>query len=316
MHSSQAALKNIFLLILLDTWKICSVLFKIMIPMMTLVKILQELGFVEVLGRILAPLMQLLSLPGEAGLILASAMLTNLYGAMTVFATLNAQNFLTVAQTSVLCSMMLVAHNLLVELRIAQASGVSILLMGFWRVMMAFLYGFLLMKIFSVLNVFSEPTHLQWVSEIHDTTLVAWIGEQCLRLLLISAVIFLLLFLMQILKALDLIYYLEKILHLPLRYLGMSSSAVSTCVIGFTLGLAYGGAFIIRDAKAGVLQYKDILCVHLFLGITHSFFEDTFLMLLLGARFEAVFLGKLFFTYIMVYFAMKLYSRKISAEVF
>ena len=52
-----------------DVWKdsleISFELFKVMIPVVILVKILQELGAITVLGEWLTPLMQFLGLPGS-----------------------------------------------------------------------------------------------------------------------------------------------------------------------------------------------------------------------------------------------------------
>ncbi|MCE5335384.1 MAG: hypothetical protein LLG06_12445, partial [Desulfobacteraceae bacterium] len=47
-----------------DTIKICNPLFRIMIPVIIAVKVLQEAGGISVLGNLLSPVMQLVGLPG------------------------------------------------------------------------------------------------------------------------------------------------------------------------------------------------------------------------------------------------------------
>ena len=102
-----------------DTCKTVFTLFIIMIPISIIVKILGELGAIEIIGNNLAPVMNLIGLPGEFGLIWATAMLTNIYGGLVVFFNLSLQNTYSVAQVTIIGVMILLAHNLPVEVRIA-----------------------------------------------------------------------------------------------------------------------------------------------------------------------------------------------------
>ena len=54
-------------------------LFKIMIPTLILVKILEEMGVVLILNEIMAPLTSLMGLPVEMAIVLTTTMLTNPY---------------------------------------------------------------------------------------------------------------------------------------------------------------------------------------------------------------------------------------------
>ncbi|HKL25064.1 MAG TPA: nucleoside recognition domain-containing protein, partial [Desulfuromonadales bacterium] len=92
-------------------------LYKIIIPISLVTKLLTEFGLTERLGAGLAPVMEVVGLPGSMGLVWATAMVTNLYGGMVVFASLAPDAALSVAQVTVLTTMMLVAHALPVELR-------------------------------------------------------------------------------------------------------------------------------------------------------------------------------------------------------
>ena len=73
---------------LTDAARVCAALFKIMIPIMVIMKILQELGLIELFGRLTGPVMHLFGLPGSLSLAWATAMLTNLYGGAVVLITL------------------------------------------------------------------------------------------------------------------------------------------------------------------------------------------------------------------------------------
>ena len=98
-------------------------LLKILIPVSIIVKILSELGAIEIIGNYLSHAMGFVGLPGEFGLVWATAMLTNIYGAIVVLFNLSLQSSYTVAQVTVLGGMMLLAHTLPIEARIVQKAG-------------------------------------------------------------------------------------------------------------------------------------------------------------------------------------------------
>ncbi|MEL0221633.1 MAG: nucleoside recognition domain-containing protein, partial [Deltaproteobacteria bacterium] len=107
---------NVLKTIWKDSLEISFELFKLMIPVVIVVKILQEFGAITILGDWLTPIMQLLGLPGYTGLVWATALFSNFYAAMLVYISLIGEaDPLSIAQVTVLTSMMLIAHNLPVE---------------------------------------------------------------------------------------------------------------------------------------------------------------------------------------------------------
>ena len=54
-------------------------LLRIMIPMIIVVKILKEMGAIEILGQWLAPLMGIVGLPGSMGLVWAATMVAGFF---------------------------------------------------------------------------------------------------------------------------------------------------------------------------------------------------------------------------------------------
>ena len=63
-------------------------LFKIMIPTLIVVKLLQEIGVVELLNHVLSPVMGVLGLPSEMAVVLTTNMLTNPYAGLIVASSL------------------------------------------------------------------------------------------------------------------------------------------------------------------------------------------------------------------------------------
>jgi hypothetical protein len=64
--------------VLLDTFKTTFTLLKIVIPVSIIVKILSELGLIELIGKGLSPVMGLAGLPGDFGIVWATTMITNM----------------------------------------------------------------------------------------------------------------------------------------------------------------------------------------------------------------------------------------------
>ena len=290
-------------------------LFKIMIPVLVVVKILQELGAVVLLGRMLSPVMQLVGLPGSMGLLWATTMLTCLYGGLLVFASLSADYPLTVAQATVLTSMMLVAHGLPVELRIAQVAGVRLYVMGTLRVAGAFFFGAILNQIYSRGNWLQEVNTITCIPPAADPSLTAWLLGQLKGLATIYVVILGLLVLMRLLKRLKVTDFLTKALNPVLRLLGIGKDASTVTIIGMTLGLAYGGGLIIREATSGRLKNRDILFSLALMGLSHSLIEDTLLAAFLGGHFSGIFWGRILFSLVCIFLLVRSVSR-ISQETF
>ena len=111
--------------LLVQALAVYATLLKVMLPALLVVKALDMAGATGWLAVLLSPSMQLVGLPDAMGLVWATAMLTNLYTAIAVYAGFAAQEPLTVAQATVLGTMMLVSHSLPVEGAVARASGVG-----------------------------------------------------------------------------------------------------------------------------------------------------------------------------------------------
>lgn len=65
-----------------DIWEICVPLYKILIPFVFIVKILEISGAIEFIAKILEPLMSLVGLTPELGLIFVTAFVINIYASL------------------------------------------------------------------------------------------------------------------------------------------------------------------------------------------------------------------------------------------
>ena len=281
-------------------------LLKIMIPISIIVKILDYYGLIDVIGNYLSPVMGVVGLPGEFGLVWATAMVTNIYGALVVFFNLSLVNTYSVSQVTILACMILVAHTLPIEARIAQKAGVRLWFTVFFRVFCAFIFGLMLSIIFSTFGLLQNNNKILWQPSIENPTLTQWILGELRNYIMIFLIILGLLLFMKILKNIGIIDKLNNFLKPSLRFMGMSKNAAPIAIIGTTLGLSYGGALIIKEAKSKVLSKKDVFYSLSLMDLNHSMIEDTLLMLAIGASIVGVLIGRALFTIIIMIILIKI----------
>ena len=280
-----------------------------MIPIIIAIKILEELGFIVILSEWLTPIMEFVGLPGAMGLVWATALVTNLYGGIVVYASLAADMSISVAQVTIISSMMLIAHALPIEARIAQKAGVNLALTLSLRVVMAILFGLVFNKLYSAANWLQQPTQLLWSPGELDSSLSTWLQNQIISLLLIFGIVFALILLLEILKRFGIIKQINKMLRPILHLLGIGREAETITLVGLTLGISYGGALLINEAQAGHIKPRDVLFSISLLGLCHSLIEDTLLMMLIGADLTGILLGRVIFSLVIIYLMVKLVNR-------
>ena len=188
-------------------------LFKLMIPIIIVIKILEHFGLVMLLSEWLQPVMQLVGLPGEMGLVWATTLVTNLYGGLVVYASLASEVDMTVAQVTIISSMMLIAHALPVEARIAQKAGVNITLTVSLRFGMAVLFGIIFNQIYLAGDWLQQPSQLLWTPDPVDGSILAWLQDQVITLGLIYLIVLVLVLFLDLLKRAGVIQLINNLLR-------------------------------------------------------------------------------------------------------
>jgi len=244
--------------------------------------------------------MQPLGLPDVAGLIWATAMLVNLYAAISVFFSLAANMEWSQAQVTGLAILILTTHNLVVELRIAQKAGCRLLTQFILRLSASLLFCYLLHLLFSTTGALQQDAIFIWQPQVLEHSWQGWLFEQVKNLAMIAAIIFLLIAMLKVFKAIG-IEKLMTVMLMPLfKFIGTAKEATNITVVGFTLGLAYGGGLLIREAQSGKVEPRDVFASVSLLGICHSLFEDTLLVLIIGADLYTVLFLRLLFSIIVI----------------
>lgn len=276
-------------------------LLKITIPVVIATKILEELGMITLLSDYLEPVMGVIGLPGSMGLVWATAMLTNLYGAVVVFANLAVDLNLSIAQVTVVGSVMLIAHSLPLELAISKKAGAPFTPIALLRLFGAFIYGFLLYRLCSSLQLWQETAIVFFQAEQKPATLLLWAADQLQNFGLIVFVIFCIVIIMKILRVTGVLGFLEKMLEPVLPLFGMSKKAAPVTVVGMVMGISYGGALIIREANSGKMAKREVFFSLALMGLSHSLIEDTLLMVALGGHWGGLLIGRVLFSLVVIY---------------
>lgn len=275
-------------------------LFKIMVPVLLLVKLIEILGGTTYLAMLISPMMSSLGLPPEMGIVWAGTMLSNIYTGMVLFVSEPAAAQLSVAQVTLLGILMLVAHSMPIELSVARKIGVPLVFSLVFRLVAAWSAAWLYYKGLNLAGYESAPVDILWKPEIVQNGLIGWALTQLrlmLQIVLIIAVLVVALRLIRFLK-------LDRLIHLVLRpvlpLLGLTEKAINVVLVGMTLGLAYGGGMLIQESRRGNMDARELFFSVCLLLLCHGLIEDTLLILLLGADIYGILLFRLAFSFVLI----------------
>lgn len=296
MEKSKKILVNIFQ----ETTKIFWILFKVILPVVIVIRALELIGAIPFLAKFLEPLTSFIGIDGSLGLVWMAAILVNIYAGLAAFASLQAIFDYSVAETTILGLIILIAHSLPIEVAIAKKSRISWIFNLSFRFINAIVAGKILNLLFTKYELFNEPNQsvLQVPNELVSN--FEWATLQIQNFFIIFLIIFFIISTINILKALGVWSLIINIMKIPLSYLGMSEKVANIILIGLTLGISFGGGFLIEESKKNNISKKDILLSLSFLSLCHSIIEDTILILLLGSHISGILFFRFIYTVIII----------------
>ena len=296
MEKSKKILVNIFQ----ETTKIFWILFKVILPVVIVIRALELIGAIPFLAKFLEPLTSFIGIDGSLGLVWMAAILVNIYAGLAAFASLQAIFDYSVAETTILGLIILIAHSLPIEVAIAKKSRISWIFNLSFRFINAIVAGKILNLIFTKYELFNEPNQsvLQVPNELVSN--FEWAILQIQNFFIIFLIIFFIISTINVLKALGVWSFIIHIMKIPLSYLGMSEKVANIILIGLTLGISFGGGFLIEESKKNNISKKDILLSLSFLSLCHSIIEDTILILLLGSHISGILFFRFIYTVIII----------------
>ena len=284
-------------------------LYKILIPFVFIIKLLEVTGVVDVIAKAFAPLMGLIGLPTELGIIWVTALVVNIYAALILFVNILPYLDVSVAQITILTVAMLLCHNLLVESAISRSAGVSFLFTSFYRFVSALFVCFILNLIYSKFNYLNEPFSTSFTLEPPQSGLWFWLKDQMLYLIYIFVIVVALVAILEILKVIGIENFLKRILVPPLRFFGISESAMNIIIVGMTIGLQFGGGILIKEVNTAKIDKQSVFLSILMINLVHAIIEDTLLMLAVGGHYSGVVFARIISGLVISLVMFKIYQR-------
>ena len=288
-----------------------------MIPVSIIIRLIQEFGILPQICGVLEPVMSVVGLPAETAIVWLSALVVNIYGGLLSFFSIYPalSQPLTSCQVTVLLTMVIVAHNFPVEVGIANKTGIKFWVMTLIRFLGAILIGAVLNITYTLTGTLQETVTLPEFLATEHLDWGAWALHELKNYCLIACVIFALVAFLRILELLGFIKVFNKIMLPLLGWLGISEKMLPLTVVGLTMGLAYGGGLIVEEGSKSGIKPKDIFYSMTLMGLFHSIFEDTLLIISAGAHWTGVILirGILAFAVTFVFVAL---TRKMKDEKF
>jgi hypothetical protein len=301
--------------LLRESLSVSLTLFRIMIPVVIGVRILEETGAITHIGAFLSPVMRIVGLPGGMGLVWATAMTTNLYGGIVTFVSTAPAEHLSVADVTVLTTMMLVAHSMPVELGVARQAGARMRFMLPLRLAGAFVLGALLSAVFTTFGLLEQEAVILWEPSPPAAGTGAWALGQARNLGTIFVIVTLLIALLKVFRRTGITALIDRGLRPALVSMGIGPSASTITIFGMILGLSYGGGLIIGGARSGSIPPRDVFFSLSLMGLAHSVIEDSLLMLSLGASAWGVLAARVLFAWLVLLLLVRI-VRRIPDRIF
>ncbi|WP_162651163.1 hypothetical protein [Lentilitoribacter sp. Alg239-R112] len=292
---------NYLKMLIIRSWRIFIALAKIMIPIMIIVRILDQYGFSEAIGEFIGPALEIVGLPAEAGIVWAAALVSSLYGGVAATITLAPTMDLNVGQMSVLASMMLFAHGLPIEQAIVHKAGANFFVTCFLRILAAILYGIIAFMVISHFQILQEPMSIGWLPDgLNSTSWSEWTYATAKSLVMIFLIVVALMMLMDGVEKTGIDKLISLILAPIHKFMSIRRELAPITTVGLLMGLTFGGGLLIERSKNGSITKRELFLTLSFLSLFHAVIEDTLLMVALGADIWVILAGRGVFSVIFI----------------
>lgn len=252
---------------------------KIILPVSFLTALLDWSGLLSKIDFLLQPLMALIGLPAAAALPLIIGMLANIYAGIAAMAVLP----FSMEQMTLIAVFLLICHNLIQEGIVQANSGIHPVKATLFRLTAAVITVWICSLFLDTKTpVAAAAGGLPAVSPPFAEMMQAWFLSILGLSLKIFLIIMTILTFLEIMKKMGWIHPVVRALSPVLKLMGLSRQVAMLWMTAVVFGLAYGGAVIVEEAKAGHLTREELQELHLSIGINHSMVEDPSLFLTFG----------------------------------
>ena len=254
-------------------------LLKIILPISLLVRFLDYYGVLAFMADFLDPVFVYMGLPGSTAIVFITSIFLPLYAPLAIITSMS----ITLRELTILALMCQISHNLPVESAIQAKTGTSFRAMTVLRIVTSIFTGIVLNLILPKemgMPIFAQ-TEMVVMTSVADV-LILWLKSSLNIALLIVVIVFTLNVLYNLLETYRLIPKLSKAVEPLLRFFGLPTSTAFLWLIGYIVGLAYGGALMMDQMKEGKVTRTEASLLNYHLAVSHSVLEDNLLFVALG----------------------------------
>lgn len=272
-------------------------LLKLMLPISLAVRLLQYWGIIDAIARWFSPLFHFLGLPGRAAIPFFTTALNTTYAGIAVMTSIP----LTLREATILSVMMVLCHALPVESAVNRMTGSSFLKMCILRLTMAVIAAFYLNLVLPQMTAsFSYAQNDAAISSI-PILLKDWAANMTKMVALIFLIIYILMFIQQIIQIHHLMPRLSRSLRPLMKVFGLPEDAAYLWLVGNILGISYGGAVMMDMLEKKLITKEQANDVNYHLIMNHSLLEDTSIFAAIGISAFWIVSSRLIFALIVVW---------------
>ncbi len=253
-------------------------LVKIMLIVSFAIMLLNYFGIIAMISQYLTPVFSWFGLPGEASLAYVSGYFVNCYSALAVMATLN----LDVRTTTILAVMVLCAHNIPMETAVQKKTGTSAIRIVFVRTLSSLFLGWMLNIMLPGQSTGHVTEYIEAAKLPFLNTLGNWLVDTLKIAVPMVLLVFSLTIFQRLLSEFGVIRYIAKFLRPIMKFFGLPPKTAFLWIVANILGLAYGAAVMIDEAREGKVSRRDIDLLNHHISISHSNLEDLILFSTVG----------------------------------
>lgn len=231
------------------------------------------------MAGLLDPVFVYLGLPGSTAIVFITSIFLPLYAPLAIITSMS----IGLRELTILALMCQISHNLPVESAIQAKTGTPFWTVTALRITMSIVVGLVLNLILP--QDMGTPAFIR--TEVMAVTslsgvLLLWLKSSLQVMLLISVIVFSLNLLYRLLDVYRLIPKLSRGVEPLLRFFGLPASTAFLWLIGYIVGLAYGGALMMDQMRDGKVNRTDANLLNYHLAMSHSVLEDNLLFVALG----------------------------------
>ena len=288
-------------------------IFKITAIVSFVMLLLKYTGILTWIAAAVSPVFQIFGLPGDASLAYVSGYFINVYSCIAVVSTLD----LTVRQITILGTMTLAAHAMVVECAVQKKTGTNITYTVILRTLGSLALGIIMNQLLPGKPVFdSASVNLSDIpffniKEEFWPMFVVWFKGLVKLAAWMTVLITLLNVIQRAFYEYGIMTYISRFFSPLLTLFGLPKETSFLWIVANVVGLSYGSAAIMDEMERGGISDRSILELNTHIGISHSNLEDLMLFAAMGGQWYWMLLFRWAMVTILVW-SLRLYFRLTS----